>query len=303
MINFDKIEWYDNSRITKILECPRRAYYEQIYNGGLAYPVSAGANIGSAFHAAIARYYHPHDWTILTEYERRQKALSEFEKQHSFYFSSREPERRHTLDRCLQILGHYFDAYLFEDRIWRPIEIELFAIFEIKPEKNEDFQSFYFAMRADGVFEHTKLKHLYVLENKTTKSIRGEVDRLTVNRQTTGYTYGLRLWNTKVEGVLANIILIAVEKLDCRREVFKKTEAELASWRKQTINIVQDWRKKKLSLDGELSHILDTFYQNDRQCTTYGICPFFKACQFNAPIMLTGMEKNTWTPLQVKEYP
>jgi len=297
------VEWYDNSTLTKILNCPRLAFYSKIYQGGLSSGVGQAALFGSSIHEALSRYYNLHGKQ--PESNRRAEAFRYFARKYESLFTAiaeSDVDAKYTLANGADILDNYFDSFLSEDSQWIPIENELAFVIKIEPEEGDpvDFvEPFYYVCRADGLWERRANGDLFIKETKTTG---GGVDRrllaLKMDRQTMGYTYcANRFGPRKVEGVLADVLLVATKTRQARREVYYRSEKQQRDWRVQTIRIIQAWRTRKASLAASrnLEEGLNVFEQNTDHCTTYGQCGFYKLC-YQSPHLIEGYEQNTWNP-------
>lgn len=295
---FKEAEWYDNHKLSTILNCKRKAFLHLTYRGGLEAGVGAGAGIGSCFHSALASYYSNH---ALPEEERRLKAYRSFSLSYGQRFKEEPEKPAHKEDRCIPILATYFETYRDQDLDqWKPIETELMFIVPIAPRSHEDFKPFFFTMRVDGIWELKRTGDWYIIEHKTIASgVNRELTRLTIARQPRGYVYGVRQFEKghKVVGFMPNVLLIAAEKYEFGRDIRVISNLETDSWRAQTINIVQDWRILQIKSRNKPIHaVLDTFVQNDQHCTHYGLCPYFQVCLHGLPIA-DQIPSNKWTPI------
>jgi len=297
-------EWYDNHKLSQMLQCPRKAYFNTVYRGGLEAGVGPGAFAGSVVHIGLAAYYKL--WGS-SEEDRRHAAFRAMSNEHARRFGDGDIfDKKHRLDNLVDIVDSYFDAFLIEDRGFRPIESEMSAVVTISPQDGDppDFQTpFMYIIKVDGLWERLSNGDWFVEETKTTSSgAERELVRLAINRQSTGYVYGVRQFpdGDRVKGVLANVLLVAVGKRDFRRDFYYKSEQVLASWRRQTVHLVQRWRdmltRAKAATDPQ--EILDIFTQNDMHCTNYGLCPYHAGC-YHGLTMLDTLDVNTWVPFEM----
>lgn len=299
-----QVEWYDNHKLSNILACRYYSYLNTIYRGGLTAGVGDGANFGTVQHAARAVYYDGKK-KGLNEHERRDAAFAKYASEYERLFGKGVgAARKHSFDNGLDLLDCYFDNYLFEDDQWEPIETELAAVVEIKPADGDPprfREPFYYVIRCDGLWLRVANGDLFVNEFKTTGGgVDREITRRAIDRQTTGYTYGIKQFpdGEKVVGVFLDVMGVTVEKRDFRREVYMKSDRDLATWRLQTIEIVEDWREcKRRVAEGEAPKVV--MYQNDQHCTSYGLCPFWKGC-YHSIVMLDDLPVNEWTPFNVQ---
>lgn len=300
-------EWYDNHTLETILACQRKAYLHKIYRGGLAAGVGHGAYAGSCLHAGHAVYYKL--WGQ-DENKRRLAAFRAISREHARRFGASETiEKKHLVENLIDIADSYFDQYLIEDKQYRPIESELACAFPIRPEPGDPVEftvPFIYVIRLDGLWERLSDETWFVQELKSTSGgVERELTRLAINRQSTGYVYGIRQWpeGRRVKGVIASVMGVFVGKRECAREVYYKSDPVLDSWRRQTINLVEDWRRKAAQslADGEDEvRAMDRYIQNDKHCTAYGLCPFHSVC-YHGLAMAKNIPNNTWTPFEVVE--
>jgi len=305
-----QVEWYDNHRLSIILECRRKAYWHLLHRGGLAQRVGPGAHAGSTVHAGIAAYEA--GWGRIPESERRLDAFEAMRDTHNRVFGQLREEgfaldSRHELDNLVDIMDTYFDRFLEEDHLYRPIQSEMAMCVPIRPQAGDPLHftdPFWYILRMDGLWRREATGDLYVMETKTTSGgVKRELTRHQINRQGTGYVWAVRQFpeGEACVGVLVNVVGILKDKRDYARDVETKSQTMCESWRRQTINIVEDWREllrraKTLTLQERL----DMFYQDDKQCMNYGLCPFHDACYFG-PVFAESMPTNTWTPFQVQQ--
>lgn len=299
-------EWYDNHKLSLIMDCRRKAFWHLYWRGGLGDKVGPGANFGFAIHAALARYYK--DWRpdASQERDRQAAAFRAFSSAYQKLFpDGTKVEKKHTHDRGLIILDRYFDHYALEDKMFKPVEPELGGLILVQYDPNVDplpFEPFFFLFRYDGVFERVATGEWLIFETKTTAGgCDRELKRFELRRQTKGYTWSAQQFEPShdITGVLANVILIAAEKMEFKRDYFLYTKTDLASWRAQTINIVRDWRTALGSAAfAPLGQQLDIMYQRTDACTNYGLCSFYDLCHRGPFYNLSEFEPNTWIPLE-----
>lgn len=299
-----KLEWYDNSTISKILGCLRQTYFAKEYRGGLTAGVGDGANFGTVQHAARAVYFDGKKHG-LSEPERRAAAMRRLMSEHQRIFGEAAPgvARKHSMANAIDLFDYYCDNWMLEDNLWVPIETELAGVVIITPQAGDPpmFETpFHYVFRCDGLWLRTANNDLFVSEFKTTSGgVDREVTRRAIDRQTTGYVYSVKQFpdGAEVQGVFLDVMGVTVEKRDFRREVYMKNDNDLASWRRQTINIVEHWRSLKRRVEnGEPA--LETFVQNDSSCTNYGLCPFWKGC-YHGIQLLDELPVNEWTPFEI----
>lgn len=311
----DGKEWYDNTKLTgTISPCKRKAFYSHILRGGLEAGVGPGADFGTCIHGAIATYYAW--WGRENESRRRALALRSLSALHETLFTG--PARnsltpKHTIESGLAIFDHYANFHLLDDTLLKPIEIELAGAVEITPLKDEPpFKPFWYIFRIDGIHERLDHGDYWVRETKTTSGgVAREITKLCLSRQPRGYLYCARQFpGVSFTGVLPDVVGVMAKTLECRREYFPKPLADSESWRRQTIHMVEDWRRivregtVDLGVSGTLSYDLDRFYQETGECTAYGLCSFFDLCRYGlSPATLAPFKPNTWNPLELIQAP
>jgi len=300
-------EWYDNHKISTILECRRKAFLHLLFQGGLATTVGPGAWFGSSIHKGLEVYYN--GWGRQSLSQRKDAAFRAFLSTHQHLFSSLDPERlqnKHTPENGLVILDDYFSTFAAEDQDYEPINNELAGIITISPQEGDPpfFQrSFLYVFRLDGLWRRSRDSSLWVKETKTTGNVDQEIAKLKMSRQVLGYAYSIKQWpdGDLVKGILADVIQVAVGPKSARREHIFIGETQLREWRAGTITIVEEWRSLcRRAQDEGLGGKLETFYQDDNSCLRYGRCCFYDLCAHSVALA-DGMAKNTWTPFQVME--
>ncbi len=295
------VEWYDNSRISVILNCPRKAWYQLEYKGGLEHKVGQGADFGTCIHRGLEVYYN--NWQFDKLEERRIKAIDAYSTIYQKLFPENSIQPRHALENGISILDDYFLRYEIEDRNFEPVENEMAAIIRIDQQPSdllvvEPFEPFWYVVKVDGLWRSKSNGDLWVKETKTTSQTpQRRIDELKLARQTRGYVWGCRQfidYPERVRGVLADCIQIAAQKRDAQRDFIPLSNNTIDNWRWQTIRIVSDWRKRKK--EAETADPLVTFNQNDSQCYQYGKCYFYDLCYYNPISGSENMSINKWTP-------
>jgi PD-(D/E)XK nuclease superfamily len=302
---FSGREWYDYSRLRLIDACARKGFYALVGPGGTAIDtkVGPGANFGTCFHAGLAAYYA--GWNAMPEHARRLMAARTFADTYSkFRFDKRGVvPRNHSLARGLTILDAYFDHYLVEDPLLKPLEAELGFAVEMGPRKGEeDFETFIYVGSVDGIFDRSYDGRRLPRETKTTRSdAMGRLRQLNFNHQPVGYVTSLRNFPgcESIDSFIGDTVLIAAEKLDFARDYFTTNEIQREMWRRQVINKVEAWRRMKRAAAGKtVNEQLTIFVQNTEDCFSYGKCAFYDLCDFGiSPASLAEFEPNTWNPL------
>src|SRR5208282_656537 len=303
-------EWYDNSRLDLILACKRKAFLAQLYNGGLEAGVGYGALFGTCMHAFRATYY---SWWGKESLEQRQvRATRSFLEKHEELFTGPmldTLDNKHTKEAGVDMIDHYCTSYAAEDSLLQPVEVELAGAVEIKHQPGDPyiFDPFYYAFRMDGIHKRLSYGDLWVAEMKNTGGgVKRELTKLRLSRQPTGYVYCARQFpGPDVTGAMPDVVGVLVKTRECQRDFYSKPKHVTDSWRLQTINIVEDWRRMQLNASltqaagGSFETILNTFYQNTAECTSYGLCAFYDICRDGfSPATLAAFRKASWNPLE-----
>lgn len=304
---FANREWYDNSFLRLADNCFRKGFFARQLS--LEAGVGPGANFGTCFHGALASYAA--GWGRMTEPQRRVMATREFSR---LYDSFGPWENRfgkvptnHTFMRGLTILNAYFDYYLDEDNLFKPVESELGFAVEFSPRDTDpvdlrDWAPFTYVGGVDGIFERSYDRRHVPRETKTTSSgAEGRLRQLNFDHQPVGYVTCLRELpgGEDIDTFIGDVILIAAEKLEFVRDYFVTSAAQRQSWRVQTIRRVERWRKAKALANGKpFNEVLDIFTQNTDDCFSYGKCAFYDLCDYGVnPEALAKFANNTWNPL------
>lgn len=295
------VEWYDNHKLSTWLDCRRKYYWNSEFRGkGLSGKVGHQADFGTCFHAALAAYYHL--WDSASEDTRRLAAFRAFSRSYYRLFApsvEKQYDSPYTEERGHQILDSYCNAYLQEDRDFRPIDNELTMIIPIKPrDYGTDADPYIFMMRVDGLWEARRTRDWWVLETKATKTVDHYCKIVAHGRQATGYVWGARQFKggEKVKGVIPNIIGVMKEKYSFKRDFVEKSKSEEESWLLQTIRIVEEIRaaRREFAASGDLN----IYIESTNRCDEYGGCPFLDLHTFG-PALASTHEPNSWTPLDV----
>lgn len=303
----DGKEWYDNSRLSIIDACLRKAFNNLLYAGqGLAAPVGGGALFGTCMHGFEAMYYSW--WGKEPEEKRRLRGMRKFLELHEQLFVGPQAdfvESKHTKETGLAIIDHYCDSYLAEDQLLRPIKLELAGAVEIKYDPALDgdapFKSFWYAFKIDGLHLRVNFGDYWVREAKHTGGgVKRELVKLRLSHQPRGYVYCARQFpGPPVTGCMPDVVGVLVKTRECQRDFYPYKHGEILSWRRQVINKVQDWRAVQQRAKGlSFEKMLDVFYQRTSECTSYGLCAFYDLCRDGySPATLTAFRVNTWNPL------
>jgi len=308
-------EWYDNAFLDLVLSCPRKAFYSRVYN--LSMGVGPGADFGSCIHAGIASYYLW--WNKCPEEKRRLKAFRAFLSLHEKLFKgprAEELDNKHSRDAGVLMLDHYFDTHFAEDELLQPVEIELAGAIEIKPQPTDPFhfKPFWYTFRIDGIHKRLRYGDFWIRETKTTSGgASRELKKLKLSRQPTGYLWCARQFPGVIAaGVIPDVVSVAAKTREALRDFYFKSQKQTEDWRLQTINIVEYWRQLVrlgvIERDEDYNPIkvdLNQFYQNTKECTTYGLCAYYALCDFGInSTTLRAFQPNTWNPLaNVDEIP
>jgi hypothetical protein len=302
-------EWFDNSRVSIIRGCKRKAFFQLAgppTEDGQARPLASkvgdGANFGTAFHAGTNMYYFY--WGRADEPTRRAHAARAFASEWGKYFPTVNIQSKHKLDNGLDILMSYFDQHLADDEHYRPVKGELgFACLFSPPAED----SFLYLGRIDGIFERLYDRTIWVRELKTVSgSVKDKLEQLKFSRQTLGYIHCLRkkLPDLHIAGAIPDVVLVASQKREAVRTAFHISSAEGASWERQLISTVADWRERvwryrlDLAASGQKIALDLNFPQDTERCFDYGKCAFYDLCDYGLdPALVVGFESNTWNPI------
>lgn len=320
-----QIEWYDNSTLSLIDACNRKAFFAKELpikrpnkdtgeiedKKGLKQPVGPGALYGTCWHYARSKLYG------LRRGNSRQKCEIEATRalieMHGKMFPGNEVrDRKHSLERAIDVFQIYCEHYRIEDELFIPVETELASLVRIEYNPKIDrwpFQTFWFVARADGIVDRAGSNDRFIAELKTTSSgIDKEMLKLKMSRQPTGYQWSFNQHESDkyIVGTYADVVAVLVEEHKpeklFKRDVIRRSEVDLAYWRAETIVKVQKWRDlKQMAEGGDLFDVLTTFARNTNECTTYGICPFYNLCYYNLETAdLEGLAANDWNPLRTE---
>lgn len=324
--HFDEVEWYDNHRIETIQACQRKGFWHLVgpplITGpatdpsfsarGLANPVGPGADIGTCFHAAHAAYSY--SWQRASEEERRIEALGVFESEWHRLFPNGAEASYHKLERGLQICDAYFERFYHEQALYRCIDPEVAFAIRVEPRDSEpSFRPFWFGGRLDGIDQRITAGDWVVRELKTTSGgAARRLRSLARSRQCKGYVWAAREALAAegrdprlVTGFVGDVILVAAKSTDFQRDYFPVTMEETESWRRQTINIVEEWRWRLATYQGRggegrggvFAAWPALFPENTEECHKYGMCPYWDLCQFGPSLAnLQPFELDSWSP-------
>lgn len=307
-------EYYDNSRLVKTRGCIRRAFYEQIgpRGTGLTSGTGDGATFGSVFHEGCAEYYRNFH---LPMKDRRLHALDFTEK---FYSTKFDPNRldidkKHTKWNALVLLDAYFEQFKREDENYEILAAELGLAYLIKPRPGDppDFKvPFWYLGRMDGLYARRSTGERLVKEMKTMGSgdPAKRLELLRFNRQPVGYVSLVREYLASIGDTrncsmfLGDVVLVSHTLFEFARDDFEVSQQRLASWRFQTILMVEEWRRFKRTMQDHFDdyNYFDYAIQDTEECNKYNmICSFYKLCQFG-PMSpsLADYKPEVWTPFE-----
>ena len=306
---FDGREFYDNSFLA-LMRCKRKAMLARVGIHGriLENRVGPGADFGTCIHAGLAAYTA--GWGRLTDEQRRFMAIRAFSKVYAEYdFTIRKGKRQgtiptnHTLARGVDILDAYFDQYLQEDPLLRPVAAELGFAVEIGPRPGErDFKPFTYVGAVDGVFSRSIDNRILPRETKTTSSdAEGRLRQLNFDHQPVGYVTCLREFPEcrDIYSFIGDVILVAATKLEFARNYFETNERQRESWRNQVIEKVEYWRSLCERAKGRpINEQLDIFYQETNDCFSYGKCSYYDICDYGVTQeSIAEYGYGVWNPL------
>jgi len=292
-------EWYDNTKLSTLIACPRKGFYNSMLSGGLQAGVGPGADFGTCMHGAIASYYAW--WGKASEPQRRVYGLRTFAALHETVFTGERREsmeNKHSVEAGLANFDFYCDTYLAEDSLLQPIEIELSGAVLIEPQGDEFFEPFWYVFRIDGIHKRITYGDYWIRETKTTSAgVEREIKKLELSRQARGYLYCARQFpGTTFTGIMPDVVGVFVKNFGCQREYYPKPMSDSDIWRDDTVEIVEQWRAKRVRFDQTQN--LSIFYQQTGHCTEYGLCGFYDLCNNGINrATLAKYQPNTWNPL------
>jgi hypothetical protein len=311
----NKGNWFDNSKISQIRGCKRKAMLSLLgpprvglppAQAGLAASVGDGANFGSAFHAGLHSYYM--NWGLLDEPQRRLEGIKGFSEEWSKFFPSKIQQNKHRLDRGIDLLDAYFERWLDDDLALEPVESELGFLVQVKPDQPGDpeFSPFWYVGRIDRVFKRKLDDTFWLHEFKSCgRDAENRLKQLKFDHQPIGYTAIMRHQNPNYEitGFLGDVALVAAKSVDFHRNFFPIQQRDTVSWRNQLIHTVEDWRRMQRIAEQQSSprEVLNVFYQDTNRCFDYGRCSFYDICDFGiSESVLQDFSSNDWNPLAVR---
>lgn len=273
-----------------------------VWSGGLASPVGQGAHFGSCFHAAKSAFEA--GWGKLSFEDRAVRGAAAFAKLWDELFASAggAQDAKHTLDRGIEILADYLDTYQGDDEVLRPVDPELgfVVLIEARP-GDPPFEPFYYVGRCDGVYERlgSPGNDWAVGETKTTSGgAERRLKSLKFDRQPIGYVHILRdvMGYDRISCFMGDVVGVMRKSYDCRRDFFMVSKARSEAWRRETLQIIAEWRLRK-----EWAKTRDpfaVFYKETEECFKYGQCPYYNLCDFGVnPTTLSDFNLDTWNPL------
>jgi hypothetical protein len=321
---FEGREWFDNSTISLIDACKRKGFYAKLGPSGIALDQRVGpaANFGTCFHSARAMYSV--GFTMFDEPQRRLRAFRAFSDEWERY-NWRTPKGlippKHCLDRGLEIFDAYCENYLNEDQLLIPIESELGFAVEMKPYAGDKcvicpqiwepswsqcpscgWQSWINVGSVDGLFNRLYDGKLLPAELKTTSGdVTGRLRQLNFDHQPVSYVTCLRMFPglEKLDTFIGDVVLTATKSFEFGRDYFTTNEIQRRSWHDQALNKIEIWRGLKRLAEGKtINEKLSIFFQNTKDCFSYGRCHFYELCDFGiSREALEHFEAATWNPL------
>lgn len=321
---FNGREWADNSFISLIDACKRKGYYHDRLDGlGLDQKVGPAANFGSCFHAARAMYsvgYH-----TFREPIRRIRAIRAFTEEWDRYTWYRNKDGsippKHQLKRGLDIWDAYCDHYISEDTLLTPIESELGFAVEMKPYVGDPciacglqweinwsqcpkcgWLSWINVGSVDGIFQRQYDGKRLPSELKTTGGdVTNRLRQLNFDHQPVSYVTCLRMFPgmEDLDTFIGDVVLCASKSYDFGRDYFTTNEIQRRSWHSQALLKWELWREMKRRAQGKTTNEkLAIFFQNTKDCFSYGRCTFYDLCDYGVTRdAIDRMDKATWNPL------
>ena len=322
---FQGREWYDNSMISLIDACKRKGFYSNIGPMGtpLNQKVGPAANFGSCFHSARAAYAT--GYAKLSEPQRRLRGVRAFGEEWDRYNWRNERGLipfKHSLNHGIDIWDRYCDHFLIEDPVLRPVESELGFAVEMKPDDGDPCINCGFSWQAewksqcdkcgwktwinvgfaDGIFDRNWDGKRLPAELKTTGgNVAGRLRQLNFDHQCVSYVTCLRNFPglENVDTFIGEVVLVAVKTYEFGRDYFTTNAIQRHSWKRQALRKIEDWRNLKRLAEGKtINEKLSIFYQNTKDCFSYGKCAFYDFCDFGiSREVVENYPSATWNPL------
>lgn len=314
------LECYDNSTLSTIDSCVRKAYWKFLFPLepevprapiGVAEKMGPAAHFGSAIHLAMAKFYSPILYRTATYENRKLQAFKAFSlKYHELFpdYDLIDEPYTHTTGVCL--LDDYFNHYEYEDTFYRPIETELCIIVLIT-----DIEPWcYWISRPDGLIERVAMQEYLIREFKTTKSgLQNKIDELRISRQPQGYVWSSRHkefigpGDLTITGFMADVIAVRVRERNPDklfvRDIFNINEIKENQWYRETLTKIQRWREIQRIVGTKIQDVSPLlqhhfFDRNTNECLRYGKCSYYELC-LNGPsnTSLQQFLPNDWNPL------
>lgn len=309
------LEAYDNSTLSTIDSCVRKAYWKTLFqlpqskHVGIAERVGIAAHFGTSIHAAMDKFYSPILYKQWSPEKRKIAAFKAFSLKYAALIPDHDMvEEPYTHPSGIRLLDDYFSHYESEDNFFIPIETEWCTIVLLK----ELEPPAYWIARGDGLVYRPAMEDYLVKEYKTTKSsLQNKIDELRMSRQCEGYVWGisqpeLRLPHDKpVTGILADVIAVRVREKDptklFKREIIHKSEIDLEVWRRETVAKIKRWRAIRGHAELHSLHPLTQhhyFDRNSNECMRYGKCSYYGLCEQGlGAIDFSQYFPNDWNPL------
>ena len=308
---FAEYEWYDNHKTEVIQSCHRKGYHHLIgpFGTPLAMRVGDAAKFGSCWHAGLAGYYERHNAQLVYEKRLVRSALrynQEWQKQ--FAIANAQLQNRYKIARGMQQLLLYFDHFRNEDEFFEVIDSEVGFIYLVRPRPAELlFKPFIYVGTLDRVLRRQTMRDVVVGETKTCSGDPAmRLKEMRLDRQTQGYFKMLQSMDIdRVGGVVLDAAQITATKITndvfCRDFVQLK-DLDGEQWRLETIEIVEQWRhlrERARLFTGDNQRVLAVFDKRTKECTHYGLCPFYDMCLYGVTAdTLAGHSPNLWHPLK-----
>lgn len=255
-------EYYSNSSLSVFLACRRKSFYEKELNLSSPRP-SPNADFGSSVHAGLAALYKTWDATAMLA------AFSATWDKYLGWLPQEKLEKRLSKANGEDLLLDYIRYYKNDPLKAEPEMVEVGTVVEIKP---PDGDPFLYVTRQDLICAKPGSNLLFPTDHKTTKSLTPNYfTQFTPDRQITSYIYSLQriLGPQAARSATINALLVSnTQRVFARQDIIRVPQ-DLVEWESETCQIVSDIRAAR-----KTGH----WYQNTKECLSYGQCPFREIC-------------------------
>lgn len=305
----DYILRIDNSTLERFQTCPRSAYYYVIARKQK--PGSPALQLGTAVHVALETFYlHGFTDESLKIAKNRVSVI--------YNLNPTNVDEYRNEEFAKNVVDAYFDEWASKEHfkaiehdgrpfVERPFEIELgvIAVNDVLPLTQKellnegDMRQLYvrnlfvvWTGRIDLAVNH--FDSLAVVDHKTT-SMMGEMffGQFALGQQPIGYCWALsKLLKARVRKFILNAIACRKPtktgtSVECKRQVFNYTDAQLDEWEHDTMVLVSDF----------VSHVLRGYFPMSRVWCIgkYGYCPYHEVCTLDGDARDTMLHTMLYT--------